>query len=102
MNAEESSSILSARELEAYGFDFKLFPNPAQTTSNILLKLEKAGHVSYAIYDVSGKQVAGKDLGQVAPGEYLHEINIENLNSGMYFISITTGDHQITRKLSVN
>ncbi len=102
MNAEESSSILSAKELEAYGFDFKLFPNPAQTTSNILLKLENAGHVSYAIYDVSGKQVASKDLGTVAPGEYLHEINIENLNSGMYFISITTGYNQITRKLSVN
>lgn len=102
MNAEESSSILSAKELEAYGFDFKIFPNPAQTTSNILLNLENAGHVSYAIYDVSGKQVASKDLGQVAPGQYLHQINIENLNSGMYFISITTGDHQITRKLSVN
>lgn len=101
MNAEESGMITSTEELANFGFDFELYPNPANTTSNILLQLKKADNVSYSVYNLSGKKVAGKYLGQVAPGEYLHTVNVESLQSGMYFISITVGENQISRKLSI-
>ena len=101
MNAEESEKVLSAEELAKLGFDFKLYPNPAISESNVALTIIKSGNVSYVVYDMSGKQVAAEYKGQLAPGEYLHAIDVSNLNSGLYFVTINIDGNQLTRKLAV-
>ncbi len=101
MNAEESDFVLSAEDLARLGFDFTLYPNPAVAESNVALTIEKSGNVSYMVYDMSGKQVAAEYKGQLAPGEYLHTIDVSNLNSGLYFVTININENQLTRKLAV-
>ncbi len=95
MNAEESGHILSSKELATLGFDFNLYPNPATAETNIALNIEKSGNVSYIVYDMSGKRVAAEYKGQLAPGEYLHTIDVSN------FVTINIDDNQLTRKLAV-
>ena len=102
MNVEESGQVLSTKDLAKLGFDFELYPNPAVSVSNLALTIEKPGKVSYMVYDMSGKQVAAEYKGQLAPGEYLHTINVSNLNSGLYFVTINIDGNQLTRKLAVN
>lgn len=101
MNAEESGQVLSTEDLAKLGFDFKLYPNPAGSQSNIALTIEKPGTVSYKVYDMSGKQVAAEYKGQLAPGEYIHSMDVSNLNSGLYFVTINIDGNQLTRKLAV-
>ena len=102
VNAEESGSVVSARELTKLGFDFKLYPNPALSETNIALSIEQPGTVSYMVYDMTGKQVAAEYKGQLAQGEYIHTIDVSNLNSGLYFVTINIDGNQLTRKLAVN
>lgn len=86
-----------------YAFEgtVSLFPNPTKDISNIQLSLETGGMVRYDVFDISGKRVLSESKGQLAPGEYLHSIDVASLNSGLYFVTISVGESQITKKLSV-
>jgi hypothetical protein len=101
VNAERSSGIVSARNVETNDFDFEIYPNPTNDISNVLLSLEKPGMVRYDVYDISGKRVISESKGLLAQGEYLHTIDVSALNSGLYFVTIAIGESQITKKLSV-
>jgi hypothetical protein len=101
VNAERSSGIVSTRSIASSGFDFSIFPNPTDNFSNIVLSLEKQDLVRYDVFDMSGKRVLSESKGQLAPGEYLHSIDVASLNSGLYFVTISVGESQITKKLSV-
>lgn len=67
-----------------------IYPNPASNT--VYIKTETTLKL-ITIYDISGKKVAEfrKPLDS--------KINIENLNSGMYFIKIDTEKNSVFRKL---
>ena len=71
----------------------KMFPNPAKdyvrfsTNSNKSLNIE--------IFDLTGKSVLRVNDAQ-------NEVNISDLNSGLYFVQMTLGTQRATKKLIVN
>ena len=71
----------------------KMYPNPANdfvsfySISNAVLEV--------AIYDMLGKQVLRSDRVQ-------SQLNISSLNPGMYFVKMTTRQHNTTKKLVVH
>ena len=68
---------------------FKLFPNPAEEK----LFIDSGLTVSSAtITDLNGRIVLLRE------GETIKEINISALNSGMYFITLTSSQGNITKK----
>lgn len=81
------TSIAEQEEL----FDVTLFPNPA---SNVLTIQTTAALNSYQVVDALGKEVAAESLTQ-GPGRF--EINIANLESGIYFITVTGADGKTAR-----
>ncbi len=70
---------------------FALYPNPASDILHLEGNFEN-GQLS--IYDLTGRQVF--------QGEYQQEINVGNLNNGMYFIHIITAEgHVISQKFII-
>ena len=61
-----------------------LYPNPVQSTLHLEGNIE-GGHV--CIYDLTGRKVY--------QSEYQAEIPVSQLNDGLYFLSITTGEGQV-------
>lgn len=78
----------------------KLYPNPADESTNIYIDIKTAGNVKIELMDVNGKLVASRDYGSLV-GEMVLPINIDQLSSGMYLAKVTTPDGSIIQKLNV-
>ena len=80
-----------------------IFPNPASTNSITVdyLCVQEDMNVSVKVYDMLGKEVNAFTQA-VVNGENLIEMNIENFQSGMYFIVISNGKSNYSDKFMIN
>lgn len=78
--------------------DFQIYPNPASSILNVEFELPEAQIMRVAIYDAFGQliDVIGEDVFSVGTQQLSHDVS--NLESGVYFISITTETNQTTTK----
>lgn len=82
--------------------EVKLYPNPASTTTKILVELEKPTSIYLNLLDLSGKKIFTKSWEKVPQGSFQHIIDVSNLVSGIYIISITSEDGKVlTRRLTI-
>ncbi|WP_033961615.1 T9SS type A sorting domain-containing protein [Psychroserpens jangbogonensis] len=75
----------------------KLYPNP----TNSILKIElinSGDKLTFQVFDVLGKQVIN---GNVSSDE-LSQIDVSNLEHGLYIIKVSTGDKNETRRFIKN
>lgn len=72
-----------------------LFPNP--TTSKITLSMDEAeaGKYAFQIFDITGKEVMSSV--ESFDDAFSKNINVENLESGEYFLTINKGKSSITK-----
>ncbi len=84
-----TSSILSSEKTKV-----EIYPNP----SSEFLSVKSNKKVSLSVYNISGKSVL------VEPDQkYYHQLSIENLPVGIYFVEVVTGENVIeTHKLKVD
>lgn len=83
----------------------EVYPNPGQGDATLAYSLIHPNALSIEMTDITGRLLGRKTLGNQQPGEYklnLHEIYSEKPSSGIYFIRIQAGSHQITRKWICN
>jgi len=71
----------------------KMFPNPAKDT--VKFSVNSSEVLDIEIFDMLGKFVLGVN-------DVQNEVNISGLNSGLYFVQMTLGTQQATKKLVVN
>ncbi len=102
VNAEESGEILSTDTQKDFGFSFDVFPNPASSHVNIALGMERPGAVVYEVFDMTGKLVKSYGTGSLSPGEYFQTLDVTNLQSGFYFVTVSIDGNRITKKLAVS
>ena len=71
----------------------KMFPNPAKDT--VQFSVNSNENLDIEIFDMLGKSVLRVNAVQ-------NEVNIADLNSGLYFVQMTLGTQQATKNLVVN
>ena len=71
----------------------KMFPNPAKDT--VQFSVNSNENLDIEIFDMLGKSV-------LRVNDVQNEVNISDLNSGLYFVQMTLGAQQATKKLIVN
>ena len=74
--------------------DFKLYPNP--TNGTIRIELPYNGNGNWTLSDISGRQLKADNI---ANDEKLMELNLNDLPSGTYFITIQLGENVSTAKI---
>jgi hypothetical protein len=77
----------------------EIYPNPAQETQQLKIKLKEAGLVRIDIYDRSGNRVQTVFEGNKTAGEHLFEVNTSRLATGNYTYQISTPTDKTTKKL---
>jgi hypothetical protein len=82
--------------------EFMIYPNPARDMVNVNYGLETDQNVSVEIYNMIGNKILEKELGYKGARTHNEQINISGLSNGLYFLRITAGNSQITKKLKVN
>ncbi len=79
-----------------------LYPNPARDYLTIDYQLDKFSTASIGLYDMTGKRVIDIVPAQSqAKGKYQHQLNLNELPEGMYFVLLQTEHEQISQKLIV-
>lgn len=78
-----------------------LFPNPATSQVSFKIALDKTETVSAIVRDIAGREVMTKNFGQFQSGNTAAlELNIANLNSGIYVVEVLAGDKKFIGKVT--
>jgi hypothetical protein len=77
-------------------------PNPFRGTSDVIVYLRSNSNVTLTVTDILGNVVNQGDLGVLSGGNHTITLDANGLTSGMYFYTLTTEDHSVTKKMQVN
>jgi hypothetical protein len=85
----------SAKSLEAA--QMNLFPNPTETELNISIESSVASNLDVMVYDMTGRVVIVEQM-SVVKGMNLLNVDVQNLENGMYVLSIGTLKQTFVKK----
>ena len=94
----DTSGVFVTEQLEAG--NVSVFPNPSNGIFNVGMDLAGAHHVTVAIQNLQGKEVAQHDLGMVS-GEATQEFDLSTMAAGLYFVKIRVDEDFVVRKLII-
>jgi hypothetical protein len=75
-----------------------LYPNPTSTETTINFYLETKGDVNITLSDLTGKSVGAIELANLTTGANSANIDCSSLNSGVYYVTISTNGSSVTKK----
>lgn len=78
------------------------YPNPFSNNSEVLIWLNSGSDVTIEITNVSGQVVGTQTYSQLNAGNHVLNMNAEGLSAGIYFYTVKTSTHSVTRKMTVN
>jgi hypothetical protein len=81
--------------------NFRIYPNPASDNLTVEFTLESASEVSYNLYNSFGKLVKSVNQGIIADKNQQLIINVSDLPSGLYVVTLNAGNSRISSKLQV-
>ena len=75
------------------------YPNPFNPTTTIRFALPKSGHVTLAVYNLLGQEVALLSNEDLTAGAYNTKFDAGKLASGIYMYVLHTADYTASRKM---
>jgi hypothetical protein len=97
-----SSAVTSVADNSAIINTFNVYPNPIANEATIQYTLAAASQVAVVMYNVLGEMVYNSNIGSVSSGEHLLKVDTQNLNNGVYFVTLTANDGKTTKKVVIN
>ncbi len=91
---------LIAFEAEHSGFSPHLFPNPAEDKAYLYLSSENTEDISIEVRSLDGKIKASYNADILAANKLL-ELELSNIEAGIYLLEITTNAHKETLRLNI-
>ncbi|UPT67567.1 MAG: T9SS type A sorting domain-containing protein [Sphingobacteriales bacterium JAD_PAG50586_3] len=86
--------------LPANAPQINLFPNPATNKVNIAFDLTNAGKLSFRMFDMAGRELAGFTKGSQL-GQQTETINLDGISQGLYMLNIVFEAADPTKSFSV-
>jgi hypothetical protein len=84
----------------ASNFDLSVWPNPANTRTELALTLPSKSAVTITVYDASGHQITTQTTQQSAGRSNL-ALDLSGLSSGAYFVSASIPGEIVQQRFSV-
>ncbi len=97
----ELPNITSVDEEIINDASIMIYPNPTSDFVNLNFNLLEDADVNIYIRNLSGQVVASRSYGMISTTNYNTSMNIDNLDNGLYLLSIQAGKSMITRKIQV-
>lgn len=78
-----------------------VYPNPAENNASVKLTLEQKTTVNINVVDVLGNVVYSRTENDLEPTDYIFDIPLTGISSGIYFIKLNSLNQQVTEKLVI-
>ncbi|MEN8121707.1 MAG: T9SS type A sorting domain-containing protein, partial [Bacteroidota bacterium] len=88
-------------KIERNTLSFSMFPNPTSDELNIKFAMTSSEKVEIVVFDNTGHRVIQKEM-NARPGINSQKLNVRNLSSGIYFMSIHTNNSISSSKFIVD
>jgi len=96
----EYSNIVTANVFTADKFELaQNYPNPFNPSTKIEYSIPSDGNVILSVYNVLGQKVSSLINGFIKAGTYTINFNASNLNSGLYFYKLESGNFTSVKKM---
>lgn len=93
-----TTGILS-QDTKGAGID--VFPNPVVNDFNIRMTLQERSHVIISLLDLNGKRIREFKNGEVEAGFFMDNYSVQGLASGIYLLTVNTGNKVQVKKISI-
>jgi glutamine cyclotransferase len=84
------------------GISLTVYPNPLSESGIIEFTLPEAKKISLRVNDILGKEVFNLLEANREKGTYKEDLNVSNLKSGLYFVTLRVGNEVSTARVVVN
>lgn len=84
------------------GIKFSSYPNPTNNFVSIDYHLQYGGETTIEIRDLTGRSIVMQNEGTKSSGKYLSNIDISNLSSGSYLVSVKSGNGMMVQNLTIS
>lgn len=81
---------------------YQNYPNPCSYETTILYRLNKAGNIKIAVYDILGNEIETLEDGICSEGKHQIILNTERMNAGAYFYKLEQGNHSAIRTMIIS
>jgi len=98
---DEGQFIIAYTDVEGLvsNQELKISPNPVFDRTNLQFTLTKEDYVSYSIVNLLGKMIKDVELGFEKPGFKSYSVDLNGLESGIYFINLKVGTTNYVEKI---
>ncbi len=88
-------------ETESLATTLKIYPNPVTTYAYVNFELNNLANISISIYDINGRLVDSRDVGNLPAGTYDIKLSTNKLTEGSYILQLNTGTTTATGKFII-
>lgn len=79
--------------------NFVLYPNPNKGTFTIQFNSNSDSKINVSVYDMRGRSIFARDYAN--SGLFNQNLQLENVQSGVYLVSVTDGSNKITKRIVI-
>ncbi len=77
------------------------YPNPFNNETSVSYNLVNDGPVEIVVFDIAGRKIIQENLGNKPAGQHEHIISAEDLEAGVYYYSLHSGNFRETKQMIV-
>jgi hypothetical protein len=101
LNANELTIITSTENLNTVFNKISVAPNPVQNQATITIESEESNELALTVFDALGRPVKTNIHWSIHTGTNQMTINVDDLDSGLYYIQLTDGKAINTQRIIV-
>ena len=79
-----------------------IYPNPATTEAIMTYSIDAPGYYQIEVSNITGVNVKTIDLGNVGSGSFKQSIDVKDLHSGVYIVTLRTEGYATSKRLIVH
>ncbi|MEN8224361.1 MAG: C25 family cysteine peptidase [Bacteroidota bacterium] len=89
-------------EIELSENTLSVYPNPANSTTNIRVANREKGTISLSVYNGMGQEIFKlADHNVIPAGDHVYKLNTSNIPGGVYHCILTSGDQKVSKKIVI-
>lgn len=97
--SQHKFSILTLSKADFEFTDLKMYPNPNNGKFNIEFNPESSENININVYDISGREISSKEY--KTSGLFNESIDLQNVKSGVYLVSISDGIKKTVKRIII-